>query len=129
MSTEQLPPGPPDATSGPSVGQPTATNNPPDESNSRPGANYFFGFLVTFIVLLLIFIGCGFGTRRRMARRRAMFAGEAGPWVGMGSNVAQKEPVFWEPHLVKGGDMWSSIMVSFHGAPIQQPPTYDLSPP
>ncbi|KAJ3777793.1 hypothetical protein FB446DRAFT_716301 [Lentinula raphanica] len=33
------------------------------------GANYFFGFLITFIVLLSFFICCGFSTRRRFIRR------------------------------------------------------------
>ena len=34
------------------------------------GANYFFGFLVTFIVVLLLFVACGIGSRRRAAARR-----------------------------------------------------------
>ncbi|KAF8182069.1 hypothetical protein BJ912DRAFT_978975 [Pholiota molesta] len=41
------------------------------------GANYFFGFLITFVVLLLIFVGCGIGSRRRFLARRqdGLFSG------------------------------------------------------
>ena len=60
------------------------------------GANYFFGFLITFVVLLLIFVGCGIGSRRRfLARRRdGMFDG-LDPW-GQPRREEQKEPVFYE---------------------------------
>jgi len=34
-------------------------------SGSQNGSNYFFGFIATFIVLLLIFVSCGIGSRRR----------------------------------------------------------------
>ncbi|KAF9031697.1 hypothetical protein BDZ89DRAFT_1158816 [Hymenopellis radicata] len=40
------------------------------DSGAAKGANYFFGFLITFIALLFIFIGCGVTTRRRLQRRR-----------------------------------------------------------
>ncbi|KIK68797.1 hypothetical protein GYMLUDRAFT_54361 [Collybiopsis luxurians FD-317 M1] len=79
------------------------------------GANYFFGFLVTFIVLLSIFICCGFNTRRRLARRRALF--EWGDW-GSDANLGNEGPVaqtptFFEPKFGKGGNnnLWVSIQV------------------
>ncbi len=53
----------------------TATSSPSSTQSSEDtggakGANYFFGFLITFIALLFIFIGCGVTTRRRLQRRR-----------------------------------------------------------
>ncbi|KAL4072525.1 hypothetical protein V8B97DRAFT_2006942 [Scleroderma yunnanense] len=45
---------------------PPATSTPSSGgSSSQNGSNYFFGFIATFIVLLLIFVSCGVGSRRR----------------------------------------------------------------
>ena len=45
---------------------PPATSTPSSSgSGSQNGSNYFFGFIATFIVLLLIFVSCGIGSRRR----------------------------------------------------------------
>ncbi|KAF9460021.1 hypothetical protein BDZ94DRAFT_1266926 [Collybia nuda] len=107
MSSESSPPGPVDS---PDISETTPNDSEANSGNMHPGANYFFGFLITFIVLLFIFIGCGLGSRRRMARRRAMFLSDAGPWAGLRPDISQKEPTLWEPELVKGGDMWDSIM-------------------
>ncbi|KAF9476943.1 hypothetical protein BDN70DRAFT_881721 [Pholiota conissans] len=63
------------------------------------GANYFFGFLITFVVLLLIFVGCGIGSRRRfLARRRDGLFDGLDPW-GQPRGEEQKEPVFYEHPL------------------------------
>lgn len=113
MSTEVLQPGPADASQTAPTSNDDGTNS---GSTHAAGANYFFGFLITFIVLLLVFIGCGFGSRRRLARRRAMFLNdsEVGPWAGLRAEIAQKEPLLWEPRLAKGGGTWSEIMVSHY---------------
>ncbi|KAK7462783.1 hypothetical protein VKT23_007367 [Stygiomarasmius scandens] len=74
--------------------------------SSARGANYFFGFLVTFIALLLLFIGCGVGSRRRLNRRRALF----GDLTWDSRSVLEEpppEPQLLEPCLRKGGDIWS----------------------
>lgn len=78
------------------------------------GANYFFGFLITFVALLLIFVGCGVGSRRRTAaRRRAMMLNGMDGWGdGTGAGITQTEPSFWEPKFADGGDRWDAIMVS-----------------
>jgi len=90
------------------------------------GANYFFGFLITFVVLLLVFVGCGIGSRRRyLARREAMFVDNMEPWAvpgGMGgvasihgpANVEYKPPILYEPpyELLSSGDnRWGDIKV------------------
>ncbi|TFK73355.1 hypothetical protein BDN72DRAFT_956562 [Pluteus cervinus] len=89
----------------------------PDNSNGgnssmQRGANYFFGFLITFVALLLLFVGCGIGSRRR-SRRRGLMASADDPW-GDGftpqSRVTQPEPDFWEPSFTKGGDDWGTMM-------------------
>ncbi|KAH7886890.1 hypothetical protein F5I97DRAFT_1070936 [Phlebopus sp. FC_14] len=47
----------------------SATSNPSNTSTSSSSptiasANYFFGFIITFVALLLLFVGCGVGSRR-----------------------------------------------------------------
>lgn len=39
---------------------------PPPPPPSITSANYFFAFVITFVVLLLVFIGCGLGSWRRL---------------------------------------------------------------
>ncbi|KAL0959877.1 hypothetical protein HGRIS_011546 [Hohenbuehelia grisea] len=87
-----------------------ASNNP--GSGMQRGASYFFGFLITFIALLLIFVGCGVGTRRRFARRRALlFGGPDFDWAGLGSPGVEKEPpVFHDSWFVKGGEDWDTML-------------------
>lgn len=96
---------------------PTATSGSDGGNNvmAQRGANYFFGFLITFVVLFLIFVGCGIGSRRRLLaeRREAGLLTEWGtPW----SDVDQKRPAFHEfalgvPVRV---DQWEYIMVSWN---------------
>ncbi|KDR80211.1 hypothetical protein GALMADRAFT_242504 [Galerina marginata CBS 339.88] len=64
----------------------------------QKGANYFFGFLITFVVLLLVFVGCGIGSRRRyLARRQAAFLGGMDPWGTVRLDGAeQPQPVLFE---------------------------------
>lgn len=75
------------------------------------GANYFFGFLITFVGLLIIFIICGIGSRRRLARRRRL----NGPLEPSGRfrklEGGETRPQFYEPPLVVGEDRWGSLMV------------------
>lgn len=77
------------------------------------GANYFFGFLITFVVLFLIFVGCGIGSRRRfLAEQREGSLTDA--WGIPRSDAEQKRPEFYEYTLgvpVKV-DQWEYIMVS-----------------
>ncbi|ESK88603.1 hypothetical protein Moror_3101 [Moniliophthora roreri MCA 2997] len=106
---------------------PTPTSSGHDSNNNRQapnrGANYFFGFLITFIALLLLFIGCGIGTRRRLQRRRGLL--DLGVWGDTQSVIAaQEEPQFLEPKFVKFvGGTWSSIqplstsLISFQSSP------------
>ncbi|KAF8962560.1 hypothetical protein BDZ97DRAFT_1759170 [Flammula alnicola] len=79
--------------------QPVATTTDGGDSGgmAQRGANYFFGFLITFVVLLLIFVGCGIGTRRRfMTRRQAMLFGGLEQWGSLGPDVAKERPKFYE---------------------------------
>ncbi|KAF8652385.1 hypothetical protein AX16_004413 [Volvariella volvacea WC 439] len=79
-----------------------------NQSSMQRGANYFFGFLITFVVLLLIFAGCGIGSRRRSARRRQLNGLD--PWDMHGSsNQLLAEPKLWEPPIVVGGGDWSTL--------------------
>ncbi|KAF9269602.1 hypothetical protein L218DRAFT_1072421 [Marasmius fiardii PR-910] len=89
----------------------TSGQNPFPGASSR-GANYFFGFLITFIALLLLFIGCGIGTRRRLQRNNRLI--DFSPWddsSGGATNLI--EPRLLEPRLtnLKGGEWnsWASI--------------------
>lgn len=97
--------------------QPTGTllDDSPDGSDTggmSHGANYFFGFLITFVVLLLIFVGCGIGSRRRfLARRQGMLMGTLEPWAPTTPGGEFRRPILHEKPLVLGEDDWSSIQV------------------
>jgi hypothetical protein len=83
--------------------------------NTPHGANYFFGFLITFVGLLIIFIICGIGSRRRFARvaRRRGLDGAFEP-LGCFRKLegGESPPQFYDPSLVVGEDTWSSLMVT-----------------
>jgi len=88
-----------------------ATGNGAANNNGmQRGASYFFGFLITFIALLLIFIGCGVSTRRRFARRRQLFAVTELDWGAPGAtNIEQERPGLYDPWLAKGDVYWDSM--------------------
>lgn len=81
------------------------------------GASYFFGFLITFVVLLLVFVGCGVLSRRRfIARRRRRFDWDMEPWTEtmQGGNVGYVPPVLLEKDFVKARSesRWRDLVVS-----------------
>ena len=71
------------------------------------GANYFFGFLITFVVLLLIFVACGIGSRRFFYSRRTLFVNDVTDWA-----TQTTQPTFWEAWLKEGGPNWNTMAVS-----------------
>lgn len=92
----------------------TAFSSPTDTGGESTGgtprgANYFFGFLITFVGLLIIFIICGIGSRRRLARRRG--SNDALEPLGRKPEGEETRPEFYERPLVVGEDRWSSLMV------------------
>ncbi|KAF9077290.1 hypothetical protein BDP27DRAFT_1312142 [Rhodocollybia butyracea] len=99
-----------------------ASSSPADKSNgfASQGVHYFFGFLVTFIVLLSFFICCGF-SRRRFAQRRALaqfdFDHDPINFEGFYAGSAVP-PTFYETPFVKGDDSssWFSIQPLSAGA-------------
>lgn len=78
----------------------TESDGTPNNSggSTQHGASYFFGFLITFVVLLLIFVGCGVVSRRRFsARQRARFEWNMQPWAErMEEGVGYVPPVLVE---------------------------------
>ncbi|PPR06798.1 hypothetical protein CVT24_011297 [Panaeolus cyanescens] len=86
---------------------PAATGDDGSESMNR-GANYFFGFLITFVVLLLIFVGCGVLSRRRlMTRRQAVLLETWGTGEG---DMLVRAPTLLEKSMVKSNPGWMSLM-------------------
>jgi hypothetical protein len=81
-----------------------------DSSNNNGGGTVdFFGFVVAFVALLLVFVVCGLASRRRfVARQRAILAD---PWAFV-APVRQKEPKYWELSVAPGGSYWRATMVS-----------------
>jgi hypothetical protein len=79
------------------------------------GASYFFGFLITFVVLLLIFVGCGVVSRRRFsARQRARFEWDMEPWAEMmDGGVGYVAPVLLEKRFAfaRDGSLWKDMTV------------------
>ncbi|KAJ7590696.1 hypothetical protein C8J56DRAFT_933619 [Mycena floridula] len=76
---------------------------------SGRGASYFYGFLITFVGLLLIFLSCGLGSRRRL-RERSFIEG----WPGADALLSnpKEEPKLWEPELdpCPSDGLWDNIM-------------------
>jgi len=88
----------------------------PNNSGGQRGASYFFGFLITFVVLLLIFVGCGVVSRRRFsARQRARFEWNMEPWAERtGEGVGYVPPVLVEKYLASteyGLSLWKDMTV------------------
>ncbi|KAL1691961.1 hypothetical protein GGG16DRAFT_90769 [Schizophyllum commune] len=79
-----------------------------DDGGMARGANYFFGFLITFVALLLIFVGCGVGTRHRRMRGGTGFMFD---W-NTPAEVPKEEPRLYEGYLEKAqGDLaWVDVM-------------------
>jgi hypothetical protein len=105
-----------------STSQPAVPSDPPPDAGSdgdsggmQRGASYFFGFLITFVILLLLFVGCGVVSRRRFAaRRRANFEFNMQPWAErMGSDIGYVSPVLLEKYLVRVRDEshWRDLSV------------------
>lgn len=92
---------------------PTDGGNNGGDSDMQHGANYFFGFLITFVVLLLLFIGCGIGSRRRFAQRRALFLATLDPQWGMPKEILPPRPSFFEMPFVISDDKsgWDNFNV------------------
>ncbi len=88
-----------------------------DGGGMQRGASYFFGFLITFVVLLVIFVGCGILSRRRfLARRRRRFDWDMEPWteVTQGGNIGYVPPALLEKDFVKAKSesSWRDLVVS-----------------
>jgi hypothetical protein len=79
------------------------------QSSDNPipkNASYFFGFLVTFVILLLTFVGCGFGPRmaRRNGASRFQFGNEDDETGGQPAGGGRRrrkigvgdKPVLWD---------------------------------
>ncbi|KIY53304.1 hypothetical protein FISHEDRAFT_55373 [Fistulina hepatica ATCC 64428] len=104
------------------------------DGSSTNGANYFFGFLVTFFVLLLMFIACGIGSRRRWTRAMAL----AHELERTGGLPGQSEPRMTEIWLsapdrkLKDGDgggvQWEAIMPAGVAVDLAEPTASSSSP-
>ena len=115
------------------MSSPPASSTPTDARSSFSAspniasANYFFGFIITFVILLLIFVGCGVG-RRRVARIGSAWDvrldSEHDTLYGVGRRRGRRKlvpPVFWETWLSlptstekaasTGWSEWPSIQV------------------
>lgn len=96
----------------------TESGGSPNNSggSTQHGASYFFGFLITFVVLLLIFVGCGVVSRRRFsARQRARFEWNMQPWAErMEEGVGYVPPVLVEKSFASTEydlSLWKDMIV------------------
>ncbi|KIL64104.1 hypothetical protein M378DRAFT_178952 [Amanita muscaria Koide BX008] len=97
----------------------------PSTGLGSPGMNFFFGFLIAFIALLLFFVGCGFGARRSLMRTRrlqqqleleeAVAEGDIEGLVVARKNENAKVPIFWDRWVESTGvekREWDGMVVS-----------------
>ncbi|KAJ7691605.1 hypothetical protein B0H17DRAFT_1201022 [Mycena rosella] len=89
---------------------PAATGTPPPSQGTLPSStNYFYGFLIAFLIFLISFGGLHFIARRRRARLMREFALHGGDDGGV--SVWQTEPVMWQPSYVGTKvPLWGNIM-------------------
>ena len=93
---------------------PSVTDGSNESGGTQRGVNYFFGFLLTFVGLLIIFIACGVASRRRFARRRqAALDGAFEPLrrSSNGKSEGEVPPELHERPFVISDDKWSNLMV------------------
>ena len=139
-SSQQPPPVPPPSGPPPPGGTPPPpppNGSPPPNSadtSSVTNANYFFGFVITFVVLLLLFVGCGIGSWRRFrligtAWDERLQDMEGSPFATPRKRGRRRlvRPVFSETwtdpmasiHFVPGAasdkEKWGGVQVSFLG--------------
>ncbi|KAF9233420.1 hypothetical protein BU15DRAFT_80126 [Melanogaster broomeanus] len=84
----------------------------PSPPSTITSASYFFGFIITFVVLLLLFVGCGVGSRRRFTFLGMTWGAggrqdvDEGAFGGRGRGGRRKfvRPVFWEAWMYPKGD-------------------------
>ena len=84
-----------------------------DTAGSQSGANYFFGVLFAFAVIVLAIIACGIGSSRRSSsRRRALRLQSWGSPADSKGEV--KPPQFYETgYRVVQDAAWKAMMVRF----------------
>ena len=92
---------PPAGAPPPPTGAPSPPPPPPSPTDTST-ANYFFGFVITFVVLLLLFVACGIGSWRRFRLTGTAWDERLQDMEGS-SFVRRKRgrrrlirPVFWE---------------------------------
>ena len=86
----------------------------PGHNSDFPPPDYFYGFLVTFAVLLFIFVGCGIRTRRRYFARRQLLLEQLGFWdEDRGQLLPSAVPRMWEYYTGDKGKptsyQWESL--------------------
>ncbi|KIY68694.1 hypothetical protein CYLTODRAFT_410231 [Cylindrobasidium torrendii FP15055 ss-10] len=96
----------------------TAPPMPTDSGGSDISrtSNYFFGFLITFMGLLLLFLVCGWRSRRRLRQQQIIdldaLAGMPG-FLSLGQPMQEwQKPTLWEPRLetTQGAEaVWAGI--------------------
>ncbi|KAF8814662.1 hypothetical protein BYT27DRAFT_7249710 [Phlegmacium glaucopus] len=87
---------------------PTASSGEGDLDTQR-GANYFFGFLIAFVGIIMILFVCGIGSRWRVASRREGVTNFR-PFRSISNDKSEGPPQFYECPFVIGEDKWSNLM-------------------
>jgi hypothetical protein len=100
----------------------TSTTSPTPTSQgggpSKASANYFFGFLIGFVVIVFLLLSFGYGSNRLTQRRRAMLGLNAdGTRRNNGDSSRDSsppKPTHWEGWLraADGVGEWGNMMVS-----------------
>ncbi|KAG6829578.1 hypothetical protein H0H87_010867 [Tephrocybe sp. NHM501043] len=92
-------------------GLPSLDPNGGGGGGTGQSANYFFGFLITFAVLLVVFVIAGLFSRRRVQARHAAMMGQMGagdPWVfgpNLPEDVGRRIKPVWMERWVEDPEM------------------------
>ncbi|KAH8113985.1 hypothetical protein DFH11DRAFT_287759 [Phellopilus nigrolimitatus] len=82
---------------------------PPGISRS---SSLLFGFLITFLVLFVAFMACGYTSRRSVELRRRLRTPGAAPHGGARPLEKRSKPHLWDVWIGGGQATWRTMMVS-----------------
>jgi len=91
----------------PSMAAPTGTDSPKTPTPGTPTtSSLLFGFLLSFLVIFIVFMGCGLTSRYMVDRRRQRALTQSDLYSGTGRITT---PTLWDVWTVPGEQNWKDM--------------------